>query len=56
MDKKPKKPPIPLSREQELLNENERLRAEVAYLKKLKVLVEERVARESGIGRKPSKD
>ena len=55
-DKKPKKPPVQLSREQELLNENERLRAEVAYLKKLRTLVEERVARESGIGRKPSKD
>ncbi len=56
MDKKAKKPPLQLSREQELLNENERLRAEVAYLKKLRALVEERIARESGTGRKPSRD
>ncbi len=36
--------------------ENERLRAENAYLKKLKALVEERIARESGKLPKPSKD
>ncbi len=52
MDKNAKKPPVQLSREQELLNENERLRAEVAYLKKLRALVEERIARESGSHRR----
>ncbi len=56
MDKNAKKPPVQLSREQELLNENERLRAEVAYLKKLRALVEERIARESGSEPVPSKD
>ena len=33
-----------------------RLRAQVAYLKKMRVLVEERIARESGNAPKPSKD
>jgi transposase len=40
--------------EVELHKELERLRAENAYLKKLKVLVEERVARESGNVQEPS--
>jgi transposase len=57
--KKPKNPIIPKllkSTEEELLAELEYLRAEVAYLKKLRVLVEERIAHESGKEPKPSKD
>lgn len=49
-----KKPSKPLTREEELLQENELLRAENAFLKKLKVLVEERVAKEKGSMRKSS--
>ena len=41
---------------EQLLAENERLRAEVAYLKKLQALVEERIARVSGREPGPSKD
>lgn len=48
-------PKKPLTREQELEEENAYLRAENAYLKKLRALVEERVAREREIGREPSK-
>jgi transposase len=44
------------SAEDELLEELEYLRAENAYLKKLKALVEQRVSRESGNVPKPSKD
>ncbi len=57
-DKKPKKhkPADPPSPYDALVAENERLRAEVAYLKKLRALVEERIARESGRLPKPSKD
>jgi transposase len=57
--KKPKPPVIPnqqKSTEEGLLAELEYLRAENAYLKKLKVLVEARIARESGKEPKPSKD
>jgi transposase len=54
MNKKPKKITGPLSRDQELLMENERLSAENTYLKKLKALVEERIARERGSVHKPS--
>jgi transposase-like protein len=46
----------PISREQALLLENERLRAETAYLKKLKALVEARIAREGGNAHKPSRN
>ena len=43
--------------ELELLRyENERLRAEVALLKKVRALVEEREARLRATGRKPSKN
>lgn len=56
MEKQPKKRVKVLSRQEELLLENERLKAENAYLKKLRALVEERIARESGSGRTPSKD
>src|SRR5659263_10751 len=49
-----KKSSKPLTREEELLQENEFLRAENAFLKKLKALVEERVARENGSTRKSS--
>jgi transposase len=56
MDKKAVRTSKPLSREQELLIENERLRAENAYLKKLKALVEERIFRECGSVPKPSRD
>jgi transposase len=56
MDKQAKKNSKPLSREQELLIENERLRAENAYLKKLRALVEIRILRESRNAHKPSKD
>lgn len=46
-----------LKTEQEaLLADNERLRAENDYLKKLRALVMERIARESGRKPKPSKD
>lgn len=52
-------PKRPLTTEQELEleleEENAYLRAENAYLKKLRALVEERVAREREIGREPSK-
>lgn len=55
--KKPKEPktPVPTGRE-DLQKELEYLRAENAYLKKLRVLVEERIIRESGKDVKPSKD
>lgn len=53
---KAKKTKVPLTVEEELSRENELLRAEVAYLKKLRALVEKRVARESGNVPKPSKD
>lgn len=49
-----KKTSNPLTREEELLQENEFLRAENAFLKKLKALVEERVARENESTRKSS--
>ena len=47
--------PRALSREEELEQELAYLRAENAFLKKLRALVEERVARESGSTPKPSK-
>lgn len=52
----PKKPPRPLTVEEQLRLKVEFLEAEVAYLKKLRALVEERVLRESGSAPKPSKD
>jgi len=54
--KKPRKPKLPHQVEEDLIAENQRLRTEVAYLKKLRALVEERIARESGKEPKPSKD
>jgi transposase len=45
-----------LTREEELLQENEYLRAENAFLKKLKALVDERVAREKRSTRRSSKN
>ncbi len=55
--KKPKPPKIPqdATSNDALLKELEYLRAENAYLKKLRALVEERIARESGKEPKPSK-
>lgn len=56
---KPKPPVVGKSlksSDDELLAELEYLRAENAYLKKLGVLVEERIARERGKDAKPSKD
>lgn len=55
MRPKKKQPPRALSREEELEQELAYLRAENAFLKKLRALVEERVARESGSTPKPSK-
>ncbi len=55
MRTKKKQPPRALSREEELEQELAYLRAENAFLKKLRALVEERVARESGSTPKPSK-
>jgi transposase len=57
--KKPKQSlrPKPVkTKEEEFQAELEYLRAENAYLKKLRALVEERIARESGSEQKPSKD
>lgn len=51
-----KLPDKELTEHEQLLRENELLRAENAYLKKLQALVEERIARESGSAQKPSKD
>ena len=45
---KPKQPKRPPKIEGDLAAENERLRMEVAYLKKLNALVQERVQRENG--------
>lgn len=56
MNAKPKKTNSKSRNGEDLIAENERLRTEVAYLKKLKVLVEQRIARENGKGQKPSKD
>ena len=53
---KPGKAQRPVRAEEQLLRENELQRAEVAYLKKLRALVEERIARESGKDVKPSKE
>ncbi len=54
---KPKKPRSSSENPQEdLQKELEYLRAENAYLKKLRVLVEERITREKGNAQKPSKD
>ncbi len=44
------KPKLPKTRQEELEEENLRLRAEVAYLKKLNALVAEREKREREIG------
>lgn len=52
----PKKTKRPLTVEEQLREGNERLKAEVAYLKKLRILVGERISRESGKKQKPSKD
>lgn len=56
MRTKPNKQELQPQEENDLRVENQRLRAEVAYLKKLRVLVEERIVRENGNGQKPSKD
>lgn len=53
---KPRRPKLKVQVEEDLIAENQRLRAEVAYLKKLRALVEERIARESGNAQKPSQD
>jgi transposase len=45
---KPKKPKIPKETEEDLITEVQRLRMEVAYLKKLNALVQERIQRENG--------
>jgi len=55
MKTEPKRPKKALTVEEELRRDNELLKAENAYLKKLRALVEERIARESGSGHKPSK-
>lgn len=47
MKNKPKKPKLKPQVEEDLIAEVQRLRAENAYLKKLKTLVEERIAREN---------
>ena len=56
MRTKPNKQELQPQEENDLRVENQRLRAEVAYLKKLRVLVEERIVRENGNGQKPSKN
>ena len=53
---KPNKQELQPQEENDLRVENQRLRAEVAYLKKLRILVEERIVRENGNGQKPSKN
>lgn len=55
MKPKSEKPATEPLSHKELLAENECLRAEVAYLKKLRALVEERIARESGKSFRSSK-
>lgn len=54
--KAPKTKKAAISSDQALVRELEYLRTENAYLKKLGALVEERISRESGKRRKPSKD
>ena len=56
MRTKPNKQELQPQEENDLRVENQRLRAEVAYLKKLRILVEERIVRENGNGQKPSKN
>jgi transposase-like protein len=51
-----KKKPEEMTELEQLRYENERLRAEVALLKKVRALVEEREARLRATGRKPSKN
>lgn len=51
MRTKPNKQELQPQEENDLRVENQRLRAEVAYLKKLRVLVEERIVRENGNGK-----
>jgi len=46
--RKPKKPNIDKKVEEDLIAENQRLRMENAYLKKLNTLVQERIQRENG--------
>lgn len=53
---RPKKNIKPQSELEKLRKENEELRLEVALLKKVRALVEERNARLQGIGREPSKN
>ena len=56
ISKKPRKKKLDKKIEEDLIAENQRLRMENDYLKKLQALVEERIVRESGKEPKPSKD
>ena len=53
---RPRKNSKPLTELESLRRENQELKTEIALLKKVRALVEERNARLRGIGQRPSKD
>lgn len=53
---RPKKNSRPLTELERLQKENQELKTEIALLKKVRALVEERESRLRGIGCRPSKD
>jgi cell division protein FtsB len=53
---RPRKNSKPLTELERLQKENQELKTEIALLKKVRALVEERKARQRGIGQEPSRN